>query len=87
MLYPQITQIDKNIICAICGLSWLFADDVFGFLVFAQALKRRVADDAFVSPLGEGDFTNIFRLGPHRASQVGIFRDLFEWSLVHDDLV
>ena len=33
-------------------------DDIFRFFIFAQTLKRWMANHTFIGPLGEGDFAN-----------------------------
>jgi hypothetical protein len=37
-------------------VDWFFAADVFGWLVFAEALECGLADEVVGGPGGEGDF-------------------------------
>src|ERR1041385_2768547 len=85
-LYHRLHRFIASI-CVICGLRRLFADDVPGFLVFPQTLKRGMPNHAFVGPLRERDFADTLRFGPDRASQVGIFWNLFEGPFVDHEPV
>src|SRR5262249_48377324 len=57
---------------AFCGSARLFAHDFLRLFVLPQTLKRRMPDDAFVSPFTKSHFTYQLRLRPDCASQTGI---------------